>query len=250
MKCHNVLVLTLLSICCMCSSSLPDSRSFESPRFKGDQDLLKCLNGQIVFKKSRSYSASVKIIQRALAYLGYLFDTDDGYFGQNTFNAVVKFQTAAKLSGDGKVSADTMAALDKSFKYPVATRPTSASIKTTYYPPRKENNVLSLEGYSWWLDLIRLVPPTGVVADLEKRIMHVQNVRDAYGPKLNGDFYAVFISTMPIINGKRATARSLFEVIRKGSTTENLFMDSEISTFSPYESRTADTSFTPEVLTG
>lgn len=186
-----------------------------------------------MFKKSPNYSASVKTIQQALADLKHLSDTVDGYFGKNTFNAVVRFQAASRLLRDGIVGANTMLALDNSFKN---VSPAPRPIKT-YYPPRKVNGVLPLYGYSWWLDLIKSSPSSSIDGNIKRRNMGVLSIKKAHGSQMNGDFYAVLISKMPVINGRRATARSLFEFIRKGFMTKDLFMDSSLSSFSPYESR-------------
>jgi hypothetical protein len=55
----------------------------------------------------------VKILQRALATLGYSPGTPDGDYGPATQIAVEKFQVAKKLAEDGVVGPATLAALQK-----------------------------------------------------------------------------------------------------------------------------------------
>jgi hypothetical protein len=55
--------------------------------------------------------AQVKVLQRALASLGYAPGTIDGAYGPATQSAVVKFQRASNLTADGIVGPKTLAAL-------------------------------------------------------------------------------------------------------------------------------------------
>jgi putative peptidoglycan binding protein len=55
--------------------------------------------------------AQVKVLQRALARLGYASGAVDGDYGPATQAAVKRFQTAAKLAPDGVVGPKTLAAL-------------------------------------------------------------------------------------------------------------------------------------------
>ena len=54
---------------------------------------------------------AVKTLQAKLNALGYDCGTVDGVFGNNTYNAVVKFQTAMGIGVDGVVGAQTWAKL-------------------------------------------------------------------------------------------------------------------------------------------
>jgi peptidoglycan hydrolase-like protein with peptidoglycan-binding domain len=66
--------------------------------------------------KTGSNGAQVKLLQRALAQLGYKPGAVDGMFGPVTEAAVMRFQTAAKLAPDGVVGPLTLAALAKALR--------------------------------------------------------------------------------------------------------------------------------------
>jgi peptidoglycan hydrolase-like protein with peptidoglycan-binding domain len=55
--------------------------------------------------------AQVRVLQRALAHLGYSPGTVDGQYGAATVRAVSNFQRAHKLTVDGIVGPATLAAL-------------------------------------------------------------------------------------------------------------------------------------------
>jgi Putative peptidoglycan binding domain len=55
--------------------------------------------------------AQVKVLQRALASLGYAPGTIDGSYGTSTQNAVTRFQRASSLTADGVVGSKTLSAL-------------------------------------------------------------------------------------------------------------------------------------------
>ena len=55
--------------------------------------------------------AQVKVLQRALARLGFSAGTIDGQYGPATEAAVERFQAAAGLTADGIVGPATLAAL-------------------------------------------------------------------------------------------------------------------------------------------
>jgi hypothetical protein len=57
--------------------------------------------------------AQVKVLQRALAQLGYTVGTVDGDYGTATKTAVAQFQTAQKLTADGVFGPATRSALIK-----------------------------------------------------------------------------------------------------------------------------------------
>ncbi len=209
--------------------------SFKSARFQNDPDLIKCLNGELVFKQNQQYSASVETIQRALVELHFMQDvppSDYGYYGPKTYNAVYEFQKANRLSPDGEVGENTMNALDQAFDtaqpQPGPT-PTPVSIPL-YYPPSQD-----IGGIPWWMDLIQFTPPAEVLNDMPRRSLTVQYVENASGDLLNVDFYAVLIKTMPTINGQVVTPETCFETIRSGFTTPDLFLDKHFSVFSPYD---------------
>jgi peptidoglycan hydrolase-like protein with peptidoglycan-binding domain len=60
--------------------------------------------------------AQVKVLQRALAHLGYSVGKVDGDYGTATKNAVTQFQTAAKLTPDGVFGPATRAALVRALR--------------------------------------------------------------------------------------------------------------------------------------
>lgn len=103
------LFVVLLFACGACGD-----RSFRLPRFQGYPNLLKCLNEDISVEQSNERFFYVETIQKALADLGLLSGTVDGYFGPETIHAVAKFQTDYMLFPSGVVDARTMKALDDS----------------------------------------------------------------------------------------------------------------------------------------
>jgi Putative peptidoglycan binding domain len=60
--------------------------------------------------------AQVKLLQRALAHLGYPVGKIDGSYGPATKTALTKYQTAAKLTADGVFGPATRVALIKALK--------------------------------------------------------------------------------------------------------------------------------------
>ena len=60
--------------------------------------------------------AQVKVLQRALASLGYTIGTVDGDYGTTTKTALAQFQTAARLTSDGVFGPATRTALIKALK--------------------------------------------------------------------------------------------------------------------------------------
>jgi hypothetical protein len=61
--------------------------------------------------KPGDQGAQVKVLQRALASLGYATGAVDGDYGPATKQAVTKFQRASKLTADGILGPKTLAAL-------------------------------------------------------------------------------------------------------------------------------------------
>jgi hypothetical protein len=61
--------------------------------------------------KPGDQGAQVKVLQRALARLGYVSGAVDGDYGPATQSAVKRFQSAAKLAPDGVLGTKTLAAL-------------------------------------------------------------------------------------------------------------------------------------------
>jgi hypothetical protein len=55
--------------------------------------------------------AAVKVLQQALASLGFSPGKIDGVYGSKTTDAVTRFQTSAKITADGIVGSETLAAL-------------------------------------------------------------------------------------------------------------------------------------------
>jgi hypothetical protein len=66
--------------------------------------------------KPGDQGTQVKVLQRALAHLGYAVGKIDGSYGPATKTAVQRFQTAAKLTADGIFGTATRAALVTALK--------------------------------------------------------------------------------------------------------------------------------------
>src|SRR2546422_3296417 len=60
--------------------------------------------------------AAVKLLQRALAHLGYSPGTIDGQYGPSTKDAVLRFQRASGLTADGILGPETLRALTRALK--------------------------------------------------------------------------------------------------------------------------------------
>jgi g-D-glutamyl-meso-diaminopimelate peptidase len=58
----------------------------------------------------------VKLLQQALARLGYPVGAVDGVYGPSTEQAVVRFQRAAGLDADGILGPNTLRALAKAIR--------------------------------------------------------------------------------------------------------------------------------------
>lgn len=70
------------------------------------------LNACKTLKKSNTKNNLVTILQRKLVMLKFLTKNDiDGYYGTNTYNAVVKFQKSKNILADGIVGKQTWRAL-------------------------------------------------------------------------------------------------------------------------------------------
>jgi hypothetical protein len=68
--------------------------------------------------KPGDYGEQVKVLQRALASLGYSPGAIDGVYGLSTQRAVSRFQSASKLTPDGILGPQTLAALRTALKGP------------------------------------------------------------------------------------------------------------------------------------
>jgi peptidoglycan hydrolase-like protein with peptidoglycan-binding domain len=68
-------------------------------------------NTNELLQKSNCYNTEAKNLQQDLTTLGYNTYGVDGYFGQNTYNAVVAFQKAHGLQQDGVVGSQTESAI-------------------------------------------------------------------------------------------------------------------------------------------
>jgi hypothetical protein len=66
--------------------------------------------------KPGDQGAAVKVLQRALARLGYSPGTIDGQYGPSTTEAVSRFQRANGLTDDGILGPDTLQALTRALK--------------------------------------------------------------------------------------------------------------------------------------
>lgn len=65
---------------------------------------------------------------------------------------------------------------------------------------------------------------------IESDVANIQYIDNAYSKVVNMDYFAVTVSTLPIINGSRATPQQFLTHIR---TNINSFTDQSLSTFSP-----------------
>jgi Putative peptidoglycan binding domain len=66
--------------------------------------------------KPGDQGAGVKVLQRALAHLGYSPGTIDGQYGPSTVDAVTRFQRAGGLTADGILGPKTLRALSQALK--------------------------------------------------------------------------------------------------------------------------------------
>jgi Putative peptidoglycan binding domain len=66
--------------------------------------------------KPGAQGAAVKVLQRALAHLGYSPGRIDGQYGPSTIAAVKRFQSAGGLTADGILGPNTLRALSQALK--------------------------------------------------------------------------------------------------------------------------------------
>jgi hypothetical protein len=66
--------------------------------------------------KPGDQGAAVKVLQRALAHLGYSPGKIDGQYGPSTVDAVTRFQRAGGLTADGILGPKTLRALSQALK--------------------------------------------------------------------------------------------------------------------------------------
>ena len=66
--------------------------------------------------KPGAQGATVKVLQRALAHLGYSPGRIDGQYGPSTIAAVKRFQSAGGLTADGILGPNTLRALSQALK--------------------------------------------------------------------------------------------------------------------------------------
>jgi hypothetical protein len=66
--------------------------------------------------KPGDQGAAVKLLQRALAHLGYSPGAIDGQYGPSTKDAVLRFQRASGLTADGILGPETLRALTRALK--------------------------------------------------------------------------------------------------------------------------------------
>lgn len=81
---------------------------------------------------------------------------------------------------------------------------------------------------------VTLDAPTSLLSGIPTNSIYVSKVLDidnAYSSVVNLDYFSVNISTLPIINGQRATPQQLLAHIR---TNLNSFVDPSLSSFAPY----------------
>lgn len=101
--------------------TIGNEHDLSSPRFKGDEELEACFDGEKIIKKENLNNAeSVKKIQQALIDAGFPLPKFgvDGKFGDETKSAVREFQRQSGLDAtglDGDVGPITMSRLDSRF---------------------------------------------------------------------------------------------------------------------------------------
>ena len=94
-------------------------RGFGVPKYAEEKSEVKTVNITMDVLRKGANGEQVKTLQRLLSALGYKMQNGgktygvDGSFGQATYNAVISFQKAKKLTVDGVVGANTWSALLK-----------------------------------------------------------------------------------------------------------------------------------------
>jgi hypothetical protein len=89
-------------------SSAPLFQQLDNDIFNGNlKDFLNAAMPGLVLMKGFPYSMVVKDLQQVLKTKNFLADTADGFFGTNTDKAVISFQNANGLLGNGVVDAQT-----------------------------------------------------------------------------------------------------------------------------------------------
>jgi lipoprotein-anchoring transpeptidase ErfK/SrfK len=91
----------------------------------------------LVFKQG-DVGEEIKLIQDKLNKFGHKLAAD-GIFGSSTYEAVLDFQMRNKISSDGIVGEETLAALEK--------QPTAETIYKAPPPPPKPNDAAAIEQY-------------------------------------------------------------------------------------------------------
>ena len=102
---------------------------------------------------------SVKSLQSRLIELGYLTGKADGVYGTKTYEAVIAFQQANKLSADGVAGAKTQTKLNSSSAVPTGSgatpAPTATPVPTA--PPVTTKPKASQVIYANWYTKIKAV---------------------------------------------------------------------------------------------
>ena len=88
-----------------------------------------------------------------------------------------------------------------------------------------------------WEPLISFRPPVAIQRSVKSKGIgwHIHRLEDAYGD-INLDYYPVSITAMPVVGGRTLSAAEFLSHIRLNI---NMFVDTRISEFAPYDAREA-----------
>lgn len=114
-----------------------DGHDLTAPRFAGNEILEACYDGERVLQSGSSGTA-VSLIQQALVDAGFALPRYgvDGFFGNETRQALMDFQRASSIVADGVVGPATMSALNALFSpgaspVPVVPQPAASPVVTS-----------------------------------------------------------------------------------------------------------------------
>ncbi len=123
-----------------------------------------------------SQGSDVKLLQTQLQDLKYYNGLINGEFDENTQNAVIKFQKAQGLNGDGKAGKTTRESLQAAFKAKNSGVSSTASISTPKPKPQPKPKPLQ-HGLMWWLVLgLGVLGSIGILLALIRWFNHQRQV--------------------------------------------------------------------------